>query len=63
MAYYWIGEIYKQRKELETAFNNFRKAIEYNPKLKQAYLGIATIFEEQGDVENANRYRNAAAQF
>jgi Tfp pilus assembly protein PilF len=51
-----------QRQELQSAFENFRKAIEHNPRFKQAYIRIAELFESQGDSQNAQTYRQAAAQ-
>ena len=62
MAHYMLGEIYRQRNDLQSAVASLQEAIRFNPPLKQAYLLIAQILESQGDVQNAARYREAANQ-
>jgi len=58
-AYYYLAVIDKSQNNLSIALENAKKAIEYNPKFKQAYELAAQIFEAQGDTNNAERYRAA----
>ncbi|MDD5194265.1 MAG: tetratricopeptide repeat protein [Candidatus Omnitrophica bacterium] len=55
-----LGAVYKQRGELDKAFECFRKAIEINPNFAIAYDRLGTIYYISGDKENALRFYKEA---
>jgi len=61
-VYYYLGQIYWQRKERDKAKENFQIAIKYNPKYSEAYLSIGDMFLEEGDYTSAlENYKKAGS--
>jgi len=48
MTFYYIGECYEKLKKFEQAKSNYRKSLELDPLLADAWLGIGLIYEELG---------------
>ncbi|MBR9921646.1 MAG: tetratricopeptide repeat protein [Bacteroidetes bacterium] len=62
VGYYYWAVVQKQQGQLDAALINLEKAIKLNPRLKPAYSLAADIYQQKGDVQNANRLRQAAGQ-
>ncbi|HWK31352.1 MAG TPA: tetratricopeptide repeat protein, partial [Terriglobales bacterium] len=54
-AYYTLGTVRKQQKELEPAAAALRRAIELQPDFAGAHSTLASVLREQGDVEGAKQ--------
>ena len=52
----YIGECYEQIGNLEKAMDHYRKTLERNPEIPDAYWRISKILKKQGDCENALLY-------
>ncbi len=61
-AWYYMGYIRAQQGDGSQAVELLNKAIEANPRFRQAYELAATIYEQLGYTDQAQRYRQAAAQ-
>ena len=46
-AYSMLGTAYSLQKKSKEALENFKKAIELNPKFEAAYLGVADLYEHR----------------
>lgn len=62
VAYYYMALVDKNKKNLKSALANARKAIEVNPKFREGYNLVAQIYEESGNSEQAQRFRQAASR-
>jgi Tfp pilus assembly protein PilF len=61
-AMYYLSIIYQQTGDADRALKNILRALEINPRFKQAYELAAALYEQKGDAQSAAAYRNAAAQ-
>ncbi len=61
-AWYYLGLLARSQGDNQTALNNLMKAIQISPNFKPAYELSAQIYESQGDMENAQRFRAAIGQ-
>ena len=64
-AYHNLGLLYMrtQPPDVTTAINYFEKAIQANRIYKPSYLALVSIYRQQGRLEEARRYENAANSF
>lgn len=62
IAWYYLGLIAYNQNEIQLALNNLMQAIKASPNLKQAYQLSAKIYEEQGDLDAASRFKAALSQ-
>lgn len=62
IVYYYLGVAYQQQQNWAEVFRNAQKAIELNARFKQAYELAANALEQQGNIQAAQQYRQAAAQ-
>ena len=64
-AYHNLGLLYMrtQPPDVTTAINYFEKAIQTNRTYKPSYLALVSIYRQQGRLEEARRYENAANSF
>ncbi len=61
-AWYYMGYIRAQQGRSSEAVELLNKAIQANPRFRQAYELAAAIYEQLGYTDQAQRYRQAAAQ-
>jgi tetratricopeptide (TPR) repeat protein len=54
-AYYYLGEIYKQRKEYDLAIEAYLNAIKTASYNADAHFGLATVYEMKGEKELAKK--------
>lgn len=54
-AYFYLGEIYKQRKEYDLAIEVYQKAIETGSFDADAHFGLATVYNMKGEKELAKK--------
>ena len=60
-VYYWLGQIYWRRVELDKAKENFSEAIKLNPKYSEAYSMLGDLFMQQNNYDAAlENYKKAA---
>jgi tetratricopeptide (TPR) repeat protein len=52
-AEYEIGEIFRQRSQLEAAIDHFSKAVRYHPNFAQARIGLASTLMTRGEMREA----------
>lgn len=62
VVYYYLGIAYQQLQNWQAVLTNANEAIKLNQRFKQAYELAATALEQEGDVQSAQRYREAASQ-
>jgi tetratricopeptide (TPR) repeat protein len=48
-----LGWIYRDKKQLDAAFDNFNRAIKLDPQSNSAFYGLGTILYEQGVLDKA----------
>ena len=63
LAHFFLGQIYKDRNDLTSAFNYARRSIEINPRFKQGYLLMAEIYDRNNNPQKAQEMRNYANSF
>lgn len=61
-VYYYLGLAYQKNQRVDEALRMALKAIEINPRLRQAYVLASTLYQAKGDMQNASRYSQAAAK-
>lgn len=54
-AYYYLGEIYKQKKEYDLAIEAYQNAVKTGSFDADAHFGLATVYEAKGDKEAAKK--------
>lgn len=62
-ALYYRGLVYSLTGLQEQAKEDLIKSIQYNPRSPRAYDYLIKIFEEQGDIQGANYFRNLKQQY
>lgn len=62
IAYYYLAIIEQGAQNPSGALKHLQKAIEINQRFKAAYEMAANIYDQQGDTENARRFREVAAK-
>lgn len=60
--HYYMGVIYRLRKDLRSATVEFEKAIELNPKNARAFGNLAFVFVDLGKLERAERCMRRAIE-
>ncbi|WP_161939929.1 tetratricopeptide repeat protein [Dissulfuribacter thermophilus] len=53
MIHYYLGRLYFDSNKLVDAERHFKKAVQLNPNMVDAYYGLALIYKKRGDVEDA----------
>jgi hypothetical protein len=61
LAHFLLGQIYKNRNDLATAFNYAKRAREINPRFAQAYTLLAELYDLNNNPQQAQAMRQAAA--
>lgn len=61
-GYYNLGLCYGIKNDMANAEYNFKMAIKYNGKFKEAYLKLAELYDYTGETELAGKARAAAAR-
>ncbi len=61
-GYYYLAVIYQAQNNVSLAIQSIRKALEINPNFKAGYLLAADLYEQIGDRQNAQMFRQVAAQ-
>lgn len=59
-GYYNLGLCYAQKDDRDNAEFNFKQAIRYNSRFKQAYLKLADLYEHYGEANRAQDVRARA---
>ena len=58
-AHYGIGLVYRRQKEIEKAIEEYKKALEFDPKNENLYLDLALVYYEKGELNLAiEKYEN-----
>jgi len=60
-GYYNLGLCYGRKDDVDNSEYNFRQAIKYNSKFKQAYIKLAELYDSKGEKESARRARELAS--
>ncbi|RKX70100.1 hypothetical protein DRP53_06070 [candidate division WOR-3 bacterium] len=60
--YYYLGEIFIQRKRWDSACYYFTRAIEIDPEAYSAYYKLGIAFKRKGNYKNAIKYLKRAIQ-
>jgi len=61
-ARFLLGSAYPIKDEAEKAIENYKKAIEINPNLADAYVGLGTIYLDDEQVDEAIKYFKRAIE-
>ena len=61
-ARFLLGVAYPTNEETEKAIESYKKAIEINPNLADAYAGLGNLYLDDGKVEDALRYLKKAIE-
>lgn len=61
-AWYYLALIKRQRNDLNGALQDLQKAIDASPQFRAAYELAAAIYDQQGNAEQAKRFRQAIGQ-
>ncbi len=61
-AHYYLANILTQRNDLGGALQSLQKAIDANPRFREAYEMAAQIYDQQGNAQQAAAVRAMAAQ-
>ena len=48
-----MGNLFKQKGELDHALENYQRAIEIKPDFAEAYNNLSTVLSEKGNFEDA----------
>jgi tetratricopeptide (TPR) repeat protein len=56
----WRGIYYKEQGKYELAINDYKKALELNPKFPEAYSGLATAYKLNNDFVKSLEYSDIA---
>ncbi len=59
-VYIYLGKIYLRHKDLESAMESFQTVIQINPFNPEAHLGLAEVYEMQGEKERGSKEREVA---
>jgi len=61
-GYYNLGMCYAMKDDMSNAEYNFKQAIRYNSKFKQAYLKLAELYEFNGEEDLARQVRESVSR-
>lgn len=56
VPYYYVGLLLADKKEYKEALRNLERAVQINPKFKEAYQVAAQIYNETGNKEQAQKF-------